>query len=157
MTVDREDPAFEPWTVRTLTARDVDRIATIDEAITGRRRQKFFEGRVQRALRDSDLRISLGVDADGTLIGAVLGSLQYGEYGVAEPVAVLDTILVAPAFSGKGVARALMEQLVKNLGAVGVTRIRTEIAWDEHALLGFLGRSGFAPVPRLVLERTVDR
>lgn len=156
MSQDREDPAFEPWPVRTLTARDVDRIATIDEAITGRRRLKFFEGRVQRALRDSDLRISLGVESDGTLIGAVLGTLQYGEYGVAEPVAVLDTILVAPPFSGRGVARALMDQLVKNLGAVGVKRLRTEIAWDEHDLLGFLGRSGFAPVPRLVLERAID-
>lgn len=156
MRQDPEDPAFEPWPVRLLTARDVDRIATIDESITGLRRLKFFEGRVQRALRDSDLRISLGVDCEGVLVGAVLGTLQYGEYGVAEPIAVLDTILVAPPFAGRGVARALIEQLVKNLGAVGVRRLRTEVAWDQHDLLGFLGRSGFAPVPRLVLERAIE-
>ena len=32
-----------------------------------------------------------------------------------------------------------------------------EIAWDEHDLNQFLGRRGFTPAPRLVLELSLDR
>ena len=89
---------------------------------------------------------------DGCLVGAVLGSLHYGEFGQPEPIAVLDTILVDPGFARQGIGTALLEQLVKNLRALGIDRLRTEVAWDEHDLGRFLGRQGFAPAPRLVLE-----
>ena len=45
-----------------------------------------------------------------------------------------------------------MEQLVKNLRALRIERLRTEVAWDDHALVAFFKRKGFAPVPRLVPE-----
>jgi GNAT superfamily N-acetyltransferase len=86
------------------------------------------------------------------LVGAMLGSLHYGEFGQPEPLAVLDTVLVDRAFSGQGIATALMEQLVKNLRALRIERLRTEVAWDDHELVAFFSRKGFAPVPRLVLE-----
>ena len=89
---------------------------------------------------------------DGCLVGAVLGSLHYGEFGQPEPIAVLDTILVDPGHARHGVGTALFDQLVKNLEALGIERLRTEVAWDEHDLNQFLGRRGFAPAPRLVLE-----
>ena len=49
------------------------------------------------------------------------------------------------------------EQLVRNLVALGIERLRTEVAWDEHDLNQFLGRRGFTPAPRLVLELSLDR
>ncbi len=42
--------------------------------------------------------------------------------------------------------------LVRNLRALGIERLCTEVAWDEHDLNRFLGRQGFVPAPRLVLE-----
>ena len=140
-------------TVRTLAPGDVARLVRMDEQITGRNRKTWYEGKIRRALEDSDLRISLGAELDGTLVGAVLGSLQYGEFGVPEGVAVLDTILVDPGLRGRGIATAIFEQLVKNLEALGIERMRTEVSWDEHELSAFLGHEGFVPAPRLVLER----
>lgn len=141
--------------VRTLATGDVGRLVRIDEQITGRSRRAWYEGKIRRALQDSDVKISLGAEMDGTLVGAVLGSLQYGEFGVPERVAVLDTILVDPGLRGRGIASAMFEQLVKNLEALGIERMRTEVSWDEHELSAFLGRAGFMPAPRLVLERTL--
>jgi GNAT superfamily N-acetyltransferase len=138
--------------VRTLTMADAPRLVRIDQAITGRNRQAWYAGKLERALAGSDIRISLGAERDGLLVGALLGSLQYGEFGAPEPVAVLDTVLVEPALRGQGIGDALMDQLVRNLGALGIGRIRTEVAWDEHELVRFLGRRGFVPAPRLVLE-----
>ena len=156
--MDFERPDTDPSiVVRTLTAEDLDRLVHIDLKITGRRRRAWYEGSLQRALSDSDLRISLGADVDGTLVGAMLGALRYGEFGQPEPVAVLDTILVDPAFGGQGVARALLDQLEKNLRGLRIERLRTEIAWNEQPLMGFLAHAGFAPVPRLVLEKDLTR
>jgi predicted N-acetyltransferase YhbS len=149
------DNESDSLSVRTLRAGDVARLVRIDEQITGRNRKAWFEGKIRRALEDSDLKISLGAELDGTLVGAVLGSLQYGEFGVPEGVAVLDTILVDPGLRGRGIATAIFDQLVKNLQALGIERMRTEISWDEHELSAFLGRNGFAPAPRLVLERVL--
>jgi len=138
--------------VRSLTASDAPRLVRMDEAITGRNRTAWYEGKLKRALEESDIRISLGAERDGLLVGAVLGSLHYGEFGQPEPIAVLDTILVDPEFSAQGVGTALLDQLVRNLRALGIRSLRTEVAWDEHDLNRFLGRRGFAPAPRLVLE-----
>lgn len=139
--------------VRSLRQEDAPRLVRMDQAITGRNRSAWYEGKLRRALEESDLRVSLGAEVDGCLVGAVLGSLHYGEFGLPEPIAVLDTILVDPGHARHGVGTALLDQFVKNLGALGIERLRTEVAWDEHGLNRFLGSHGFAPAPRLVLER----
>lgn len=153
------DPCGPPGAlaIRTLAPEDIARLVRMDERSTGRNRKAWYEGKLKRALQESDLRISLGAEMEGTLVGAVLGTLQYGEFGVPEPVAVLDTILVDQDYRGRGIATAIFEQLVKNLEALGIERLRTEVAWNDRELVGFLGNNGFAPAPRLVLERSLRR
>jgi GNAT superfamily N-acetyltransferase len=150
------DGEFDHILVRRLRQEDAPRLVRMDQAITGRNRSAWYEGKLKRALEESDVRISLGAEVDGCLVGAVLGLLHYGEFGLPEPIAVLDTILVDPARARHGVGTALLDQFVKNLRALGIERLRTEVAWNEHDLNLFLGRRGFAPAPRLVLELNVQ-
>ena len=149
--MDREHPELNV-VVRNLSLEDLAALVRIDRQITGRSRQKWYEGKLRRALRDSDVQISLGAERDGMLLGAMLGSLHYGEFGQPEPIAVLDTVLVDREFSGRGIATALLSQMVKNLQALRIERLRTEGSWDDQELMAFFRRKGFAPVPRLVLE-----
>ena len=151
------DGQSDPVLVRSLKPEDAPRLVRMDLAITGRNRSAWYEGKLKRALTESDLNISLGAEVDGCLVGAILGSLHYGEFGLPEAIAVLDTILVDPGNKRHGVGTALLDQLVLNLGALGIERLRTEVAWDEHDLNQFLGRRGFAPAPRLVLELSLHR
>lgn len=143
--------------IRSLAAADLPRLVAMDKDYTGRSRRAWFQGKLQRALEEADLKISLGAALDGLLVGAVLGELAYGEFGQPEPIAVLDTVLVDKAFEKQGIGRALVEQLVRNLQALHIEAIRTEVGWTELSLLGFLGRAGFVPVPRLVLELDVPK
>lgn len=142
-------------TVRTLEGGDLDRLVRMDQQFTGRNRRLWYEGKLRRVLAEADIRISLGAESDGLLVGALLGSLQYGEFGQPEPVAVLDTILVDRSFGGRGIATAMLDQLLLNLRGLGIERLRTEVSWDEQDLARFLAGRGFRPVPRLVLEREV--
>jgi GNAT superfamily N-acetyltransferase len=146
------DEVRDGVTVRLLTLADAPRLVRMDQAITGRNRTAWYEAKLKRALKESDLQISLGAQLEGFLVGAVLGSLQYGEFGQPEPIAILDTILVDPGYARRGVGSALLESLTRNLRALGIERLRTEVAWDDHDLNRFLGLQGFVPAPRFVLE-----
>lgn len=159
----------EPITVRVLVPGDLDRIVSIDQALTGRNRRAWYERKLTKALSGSDVRISLGAVAggasdgaaqdrpspDGILVGALLGEVHYGEFGQPEPTAILDTLLVDRGFSRRGVGRALFGQLLENLAGLRIEKIRTEVGWTEQELVGFLARAGFVPAPRLVLELDV--
>jgi len=141
--------------VRTLKRTDLERLVRIDERWVGRNRRLWLQGKLERAL-DSDVLVSLGAEIDGTVVGAILGTVQFGEFGRPEPIAVLDTLLVDPDFLRRGVGTSLMAQLLRNLRALRVDIIRTEVGWAEREILDFLAAAGFEPVPRLVLERRVE-
>jgi GNAT superfamily N-acetyltransferase len=142
--------------IRTLRPEDIGPLVRLDQAISGRSRQAWYEQKVDRALHDTGVMISLGADLGGLLVGALLGSVHFGEFGLPEPIAVLDTMLVDSRFRGKGIGAAMLDQLLKNLRGLRISRLRTEVSWNELELIGFFERAGFAPVPRLVLELDVS-
>ena len=36
-------------------------------------------------------------------------------------------------------------ELFRNLEALGIEHVRTEVAWNDRDLVGFLGKNGFGP------------
>lgn len=141
--------------VRTLNEKDLEPIVGIDAAAMGRRRHEYYRDKVTSALRDSRMRMSLVAELDGVVVGFLMAQLHYGEFGRPEPTAVLDSIGVHPEWRDHHVGKALMRQFAMNAKALGVEVVRTEVSWDDFALLAFLRREGFAPGHRLVLERAL--
>jgi ribosomal protein S18 acetylase RimI-like enzyme len=141
--------------VRDLRPADIDRVVRIDELRSGHPRGEYYARKLDES-REATPRISLAAELDGSLVGFMLGRLYYGEFGVPEPTAVIDSIGVHPDFGGKRVGQALMEQLIRNMRSLGVESVRTEVAWDAHDLVSFLAKSGFQPAPRLCLELSLD-
>lgn len=138
--------------LRALRLSDGARLVRMDERLTGRNRGLWYEEKVRGALEASDVNVSIGAEVGGILVGAMLGSVQYGEFGVPERVAVLETILVDERYQRRGIGTAMLEEFVRNLSRLGIDRIRTEVGWSE-ALGVFLGLHGFTMAPRLILER----
>jgi ribosomal protein S18 acetylase RimI-like enzyme len=64
----------------------------------------------------------------------------------------MDTIGVDPDYRRRGIGRALLSQLLVNLGTLRVERMRTEVDWRDRSLLAFLGSCGFGPAQRLCLH-----
>ncbi len=142
--------------VRTMSEADLEAVVAIDARATGRRRPRYFELMLQRAVRQAGLQVSLVAELEGRTVGFLIASLYYGEYGVMEPSASIDAVSVDPAFRGRHVGRALMRQLRLNLGALHISTLRTEVSWDDADLLAFFKRQGFVPAPRLCLQCTLD-
>jgi ribosomal protein S18 acetylase RimI-like enzyme len=150
-------PDFEPLArdrvpVRSLKADDLGAIARIDRKITGRDRSAYLARKLDEALYDSAVRVSLVAELDGRPVGFVMARVDFGEFGRAEPVAVLDTIGVDPDYARRAVGGALLQQLLANLAGLRIERIETEVAHDNLGLLGFLYAQGFAPSQRLAFR-----
>ena len=62
--------------IRNLKPEDFSRLVAIDEKITGRSRHLWYEGKLKRALEESDLQVSLGAESDGLLVGAMFAEVR---------------------------------------------------------------------------------
>ena len=143
--------------VRGLRPADLGRIVALDALITGRERRGYFEHKLATNLLDSSVEVSLGAEVDGILVGFLLARVWTGEFGATEPVAVLDTLGVQPAFQHRGIGAALLDQLATNLRGLEVAILRTEAAWNDFALLRFFHHHGFHPAARVCLDLALDR
>lgn len=141
--------------IRSLAEADLDDVVRIDRRLTGRERGAYIRHKYEQALSESALRISLVARKDGATAGYLMASADYGDFGRAEPVAVIDTIGVDPAFARAGIGRALLSQLFINLDALRVERVESVVAKEHFELLGFLYRAGFGPSQRLAFVKTL--
>jgi ribosomal protein S18 acetylase RimI-like enzyme len=146
----------KPVTVRTMNEDDLEAVVAIDAAASGRRRPRYFRLMIERALKEAGLQVSLSAELEGQVVGFLIASLYYGEYGVVEPSASIDSIGVHPRFRGRHVGRALVRQLRLNLGALHIEILRTEVSWADFDLMAFLKAEGFTPSARLCLECPLD-
>jgi ribosomal protein S18 acetylase RimI-like enzyme len=142
--------------VRAMTEGDLRALVAIDTRVTGRDRSGYFAQRLNEALRQSDVRVSLVAELDGVPVGFIMARVDFGEFGTVEPTAVMDTIGVDPDYRERGVGRALLSQLLVNLQTLRVDNIRTEVDWRDRDLLAFLDRCGFRPSQQLCFDHAVQ-
>ena len=112
-----------------------------------------MQARLDEAMVDSAIRVSLTARLDRAIVGYLMASADLGDFGRTEPVAVIDTIGVDPDYAHRGVGHALLSQLFANLGALRIERVETVVAPRDLGLLGFLYDVGFVPSQRLPFVR----
>jgi ribosomal protein S18 acetylase RimI-like enzyme len=142
--------------VRSLAETDFEAIVRIDRRLLGRERPDYLKERMKEALGESAIRVSLVARCEDSIAGYAMARMDFGDFGRAEPAAVLDTIGVDPGFARRGVGAALLSQLAVNLAALGIERIETTVAHDDFALLGFLYRAGFSRSARLAFVKKLS-
>jgi len=141
--------------VRAMRPEDLPQILRIDREITGRNREAYIAAKLGEAMDDSAIRVSLTARLEDAIVGFLMARADLGDFGRTEPVAVLDTIGVDPAYAHRGVGHAMVSQLFTNLGALRIDRVETVVAPAELPLLGFLYGTGFKPSQRLSFVRAV--
>jgi len=157
--MDREEQDLqrEDVLVRRLLAADLEAVIRLDAKITGRQRGEYFKLKLKENLAETGIKISLAAELDGGFVGYLLARVYYGEFGMMEPAAVLDTIGVHPEFQHRGVGAALLRQVCTDLAGLGVGRLQTEVSWEDSKVLTFFQHEGFLPAPRLCLDLALPR
>ncbi len=141
--------------VRTLKAADLPAVVRIDRRITGRDRTAYYRRKFDEVLNESGIRLSMIAAVDETTAGFIMARVDYGEFGMTQSEAVIDTIGVDPELGGRDTGTALLSVLLGNLEILRVENVRTEVPWNNYALLAFLEARGFRPAQRLNLMRAL--
>lgn len=139
--------------VRALKPSDLEDVIRIDAKNFGRPRRDYYRLKLELAMADTSVRMSLGAEIDGVLVGFLFGSMFYGDYGIPEPLATLDTLGVHTEYARRGVATALWEQFSSNLKGLGIERIRTQVPWSNWQLMTFFQKVGFSPGSHICIDR----
>jgi len=137
--------------VRKMTSKDLDAIVAIDTQILGKSRWDYWLMKMSLAEQRLPMA-SLVAEADGKVVGFILGDASGYEYDVPENIGWIDTIGVDPAYQKQGIARMLMKEMIANLKKVGVDTVYTMVNWPDWDLLKFFHAFGFQKGPLINLE-----
>lgn len=139
--------------VRSMVQADLRKVIAIDSENSGFDRTDYCSRKMHESLHESGVRVSLVAELEGFNVGFIMARVDFGEFGHTSPEAVLDTIGVDPSYAHQGVGKALMSQLMANLAILRVETVRTEINWNDSALIGYFDAMGFVPAQRITLSR----
>ena len=138
-------------TIRPLRKDDLEAIARIDEKVLGESRKDYWERKLE-SLGTKATQASFAAELDGKVVGFILGDISGWEFGVSDTIGWIDTIGVEPAQQKKGVARALAQELIRRLRAMGVRTVYTLVSWNDWDLLQFFHAMGFTRGDMINLE-----
>ena len=142
--------------MRVMKPADLDAVIKIDEQVSGQNRREYYERKLAMLLdQKHTINSSLVAEAAGKVVGFIMGDIYFGEFGIPETSATIDTLGVDPTIQNRGIASDLMDQFVMNMKAAGVTKIYTLVNWDDFALERFFSRHKFVPSKRINLELTL--
>ena len=129
-------------TVRSLSELDLDGIVRIAEKTRGRYEPDLWEDRVTYYLRRAP-EGSLVAEVDGEVVGFMLGDTRTGEFGIEEKSGWIEVLGVDPDASGRGVGRALAEEMLARYRRSGVKTVRTMVDRSMPEVEAFFTRLGF--------------
>jgi ribosomal protein S18 acetylase RimI-like enzyme len=141
--------------VRPLDELDLGAVTRIDERITGKYRPEFWEQRVGYYLR-RDPEASRVAEADGKLVGFMMGDIRQGEFGLEEPTGWIERFGIDPDYRGRDLGKRLFDAVVGHFRASGVRTLRTLVSVDDPGIAGFLEAMGFQPSPLRALEMNIS-
>ena len=137
--------------VRPLDELDIGGIVRVDERITGVYRPDVWEQRVGYYLR-RDPESSQVAEADGRVVGFMLGDVRAGEFGLEERSGWIERFGIDPDYRGRDLGRQLFDAIVGHFRAAGVVSVRTLVDLQDGGVAGFLTALGFAPSRLQALE-----
>lgn len=127
--------------IRRLNARDIDFIMQIDEKITGKPREAYWESKIASYM-SRDPMACFVAEIDERIVGFVLGDIRGWEYAIPL-TGWLEIIGVDPDYRGKGVGKKLSEALFDYFRKNGLKNIMTMVNWNEVDLIDYFGSMGF--------------
>jgi ribosomal protein S18 acetylase RimI-like enzyme len=140
--------------IRPLDELDLDGIVRIDEKISGQYRPDIWEQRVMFYVR-RDPGASQVAEAEGKVVGFMLGDCRAGEFGLEQPSGWIERFGIDPAHRGQDLGRKMFDAMCAPFRAEGATSVRTLVDRNDAGLTGFLKAIGFGDSALTALERQI--
>jgi ribosomal protein S18 acetylase RimI-like enzyme len=143
--------------VRLMKAEDLEAVVRIDQKVLKASRPEYYKLRFEKLFQSNDyLPASLVADdADGTVVGFIMGELFIGEYGISRERATLDTIGVDPNYQHMGIGKMLINEFMDHLRTLGVQKLNTLVDWNDSRLIQFFSANQFSLSKTINLDRSL--
>ncbi|MFZ0134607.1 MAG: GNAT family N-acetyltransferase [Desulfobacterales bacterium] len=143
--------------IRLMQAEDYKAVVGIDEKVLKTPRPEYYELKFEKLFSSRDyVPTSLvAEEADGKVVGFVMGELYMGEYGIFQEEAKLDTIGVDPDYRNRGIGEQLINEFMDHLRSIGVKKVNTLVDWNDSKLIQFFSANHFSPSKTINLERSL--
>ena len=141
----------EKFRIRFMGEGDLEAVVRIDERVLGENRFGYWRRRIGSHEKESEIT-GLVAEAEGQIVGFILGEISGREFRVPDTIGWIDTIGIDPAYQRKGVATALLKQVIADFRQRGVETIYTLVNWSSWDLLQFYKNSGFTRGDMINLE-----
>ncbi len=140
--------------VRSMEASDLAKVISIDAKNSGSDRTDYYTRKYDDNANHAGVRVSLVAEQDDFPVGFIMARVDFGEFGRTNAEAVMDSLGVDPGFQGQGIGHALMAKLMVNLAILRVDTVRTEVNWQDVALISFFRSVGFEKAQCISLIKT---
>ena len=142
--------------VRPVRRGDLEQIIAIDATVTGLEKRSYWRS-VYRRYGDAEHagRKFLVADADGRVVGFVIGEVRDWEFG-SPPCGWVFAIDVRPDIRLLGVGTQLLKAICASFRRAGVRKLRTILARDNTLILSFFRSQGMMAGPFIPLEMNLE-
>jgi GNAT superfamily N-acetyltransferase len=131
---------------------DLPAVIALDAAVTGLEKERYWRELYSR--RGPDLPFVVA-EYDGRIAGFSIGEVRAWEFG-SPPCGWVFALTVDPALRLGGIGSRMMDAIADRFRAVGVKRMRTMLARDNHLLMAFFRSHGMMAGPYIELEKELD-
>ena len=143
--------------VRPLRRGDLNQIIAIDARVTGLEKRRYWLSLYRRyGSGTANRQQFLVADADGSVIGFVIGEVRDWEFG-SPPCGWVFAIDVRPDFRLAGVGTRLLEAICASFRRAGIRKVRTLLARENTLILSFFRSQGMMAGPFIPLEMDLGR
>ncbi len=143
-------------TIRDARPGDTTAVVQLDERITGFAKPTYwrdvFEG---RSLRDAGVVLVAEAEADGSVVGFIIGEVRAWEFG-SPPCGWIFAIGVDPDSRLSGVGSRLFAAICTRFRQGGITTVRTMLARDNMLIMSFFRSQGMTAGPFIEMETTLE-
>lgn len=142
--------------VRTVQPGDLAQVVAIDAAATRLPKPEYWEDILRRyGSGRRQGRFFLVAEAGGRVEGYIVGEVRDWEFG-SPRCGWVFAIGVRPAARQSGIGSRLLAAIVEGFRRLGVTKVRTLLARDNHLVLSFFRSQGMMAAPFIPLEMDIE-
>ena len=141
--------------IRAVRRPDLTQVVEIDARITGLRKPAYWSGILSRYGRRQRQSYFLVAEAQGGILGYVVGEVRDWEFG-SPPCGWVFGIGVRPQARLGGVGTRLLEAICERFRGCRVGKVRTLLARDNSLVLAFFRSQGMMAAAVIPLEKDLD-
>ncbi len=139
--------------IRPLVWRDLDAIVEIDEHVTGKSRDVFWQNKIM-SYSGLDPGACLVADLNGEVVGFMFGERKYFEFGAPQS-GWIEIIGIDPKHQHMGIGKLLAEELLGHFRRSHISTVQTMVNPADKNIMSFFEALGFGQGRLVNMQRKV--